>query len=147
MWNNSTQPFPAGCCYSSILVARLFWDYASLVILSRGKKIKKENNYSKVVAMTCSLPRCIKSSIGKKQVVATTGLMLVLFIIGHLAGNLIMYLGPGPFNKYAAKLADLRPWLYAIEVGLLVVFIIHMWLTITLVIENKIARPVGYEVR
>ena len=91
-------------------------------------------------------PKLIKSSIGKKQMVATTGLFLVLFVVGHLAGNLVMYLGPGPFNKYAAKLADLRPWLYIIEVGLLVVFVVHMWLTILLAIENRLARPVGYEV-
>jgi succinate dehydrogenase / fumarate reductase cytochrome b subunit len=96
--------------------------------------------------MICLFPRCIKSSIGKKQVVATTGLFLVLFVVGHLAGNLIMYLGPGAFNKYAAKLADLRPWLYIIEVGLLLIFIVHMWLTALLVIENRMARPVEYTV-
>ncbi len=96
--------------------------------------------------MICPFPKLIKSSIGKKQMVATTGLLLVLFVIGHLAGNLVMYLGPGSFNKYAAKLMDLRPWLYIIEGGLLAVFIVHMWLTILLAVENRLARPVGYEI-
>ena len=92
------------------------------------------------------IPRWICSSIGRKQIVATTGLLLVLFVIGHLAGNLIIFLGPGPFNKYAAKLADLRPWLYIIEFSLLAVFIVHMWITVQLAIENRMARPVRYEV-
>ncbi len=96
--------------------------------------------------MTYSFSKGIKSSIGKKQIVATTGLALILFVIGHLAGNLIIYLGPEAFNKYAAKLAGLRPWLYIIESGLLAVFVIHMWFTALIVIENRMARPIGYAV-
>ena len=97
--------------------------------------------------MVYSFSKYIKTSIGKKQVVATTGLVLVLFVIGHLAGNLIMFLGPDAFNTYAGKLAGLRPWLYIVECGLLGVFIIHLWITALLVIENYSARPVGYAVR
>ena len=66
----------------------------------------------------------LKSSIGKKQIVATTGLLLVGFILGHLAGNFFIYLGPEAFNGYAKKLAGLRPGLYLVEVGLFVVFVI-----------------------
>jgi len=96
--------------------------------------------------MTFSFSKDIKSSIGKKQIVAVTGLFLILFVIGHLAGNLIMYLGPEAFNKYAEKLAGLRPWLYIVEIGLLVIFVIHMWFTALIVIENRMARPIGYAV-
>src|SRR3989338_3288779 len=88
----------------------------------------------------------VKSSIGKKQIVASTGLLLILFVIGHLAGNLLIYLGPEAFNAYAQKLKHLRPGLYIVEFGLLAVFVIHMWLTAVLVIENYSARPVGYAV-
>jgi len=85
-----------------------------------------------------------KSSIGKKQIVAVTGLFLVLFLIGHLAGNLFIYAGPEAFNHYAKKLADLRPGLYLVEAGLALIFFIHMWMTAVIVIENRLARPVGY---
>lgn len=86
------------------------------------------------------------SSIGKKQVVASTGLLLILFVIGHLAGNLLIYLGPEAFNGYAEKLRHLRPGLYVVEVGLLAVFVVHMWFTALVVMENYAARPVRYSV-
>ncbi|VAX36405.1 Succinate dehydrogenase cytochrome b subunit [hydrothermal vent metagenome] len=85
-----------------------------------------------------------KSSIGKKQVVAITGLALILFLVGHLAGNLFIYIGPEAFNKYAKKLADLRPGLLVVEAGLAVIFCIHMWFTALLVMDNRNARPVKY---
>lgn len=81
------------------------------------------------------------SSIGKKQVVAVTGLVLIGFVIVHLAGNLFLYLGPEAFNGYAKKLAGLRPGLYLLEAGLLVLFLTHLWLTALLVVENLRARP------
>ena len=88
----------------------------------------------------------LKSSIGRKQIVAATGLLLILFVVAHLAGNLIIYLGPEAFNNYAKKLAGLRPGLYFLEVGLLLVFLTHMWVTATLVWDNINARPVSYTV-
>ena len=80
------------------------------------------------------------SSIGRKQIVAITGLALILFLIGHLAGNLILFLGPEAYNAYAKKLAGLRPGLYAVEFALLWVFVIHIWVTALLVLENIRAR-------
>lgn len=88
----------------------------------------------------------IKSSIGKKQVVAVSGLLLIIFVIGHLAGNLLLILGPEAFNWYAEHLASLRPGLYVVEFALGGIFIVHIWLTASLVIENYRARPVGYRV-
>lgn len=87
----------------------------------------------------------LKTSIGKKQVVATTGLLLIIFVIGHLAGNLLIFLGPDVFNAYAKKLASLRPGLYLIEIALTAVFLIHIWVTALLVLQNIKARPVLYE--
>jgi len=85
-----------------------------------------------------------KSSIGKKQIVALTGLCLILFVIGHLAGNLFIFMGPEAFNHYAEKLANLRPGLYLVEVGLIYIFFVHMWFTFLLVRDNAYARPVKY---
>jgi len=89
---------------------------------------------------------CLQSSIGKKQVVAATGLILIGFITGHLAGNLFIFMGPEAFNGYAKKLAGLRPGLYLVEAALLSMFIVHLWLTASLVLENLQSRPVKYRV-
>ncbi len=80
------------------------------------------------------------SSIGKKQIVAITGLILILFVVAHLAGNLFIYGGPSVYNAYAKKLASLRPFLNIVEAGLLLMFLIHMHVTATLVWNNYHAR-------
>jgi succinate dehydrogenase / fumarate reductase cytochrome b subunit len=78
----------------------------------------------------------LKSSVGKKQIVAVTGLMLIVFVIGHLFGNLFIFAGPKAFNWYADTLAGFRPWLYLIEIALLFVFLIHIFVTVLVVLEN-----------
>ncbi len=87
-----------------------------------------------------------KSSIGKKQIVAVTGLILILFVCGHLLGNLFIFVGPEAFNHYAAKLAGLRPGLYVVEAGLTIMFVVHLMLTLSIAHENAAARPVKYQV-
>jgi succinate dehydrogenase / fumarate reductase cytochrome b subunit len=87
-----------------------------------------------------------QSSIGKKWVVALTGLVLVLFVIGHLLGNLQIFLPPDWINTYAHKLQALGPFLWLIRIFLLVVFYFHVVNTIALVRENRAARPARYEV-
>ncbi|OGX26730.1 MAG: hypothetical protein A2787_05400 [Omnitrophica WOR_2 bacterium RIFCSPHIGHO2_01_FULL_48_9] len=94
----------------------------------------------------CNIAEIYNSSIGKKQIVAVTGLMLVLFVIGHLAGNLFIYGGPDVYNAYAKKLAGLRPGLYVVEFGLLAVFLTHIHVTSLLVLENIRARGERYAV-
>lgn len=86
------------------------------------------------------------SSIGKKQIVAVTGLVLILFVIGHLAGNLFIYGGPGVFNGYSKKMAGLRPALYLVETVLFIIFVVHLYVTALLVWENIQARGKGYAV-
>lgn len=93
------------------------------------------------------MKKYLNSSIGRKQVVAATGLMLILFVVGHLAGNLTFFFGPKLFNAYAHKLAHLRPGLYLIEGGLLFVFLIHIYFTVLLVHDNIRSRPIDYEVK
>lgn len=87
-----------------------------------------------------------QSSIGKKVFVAVTGFLLVLFVIGHMLGNLQIFLGPDWINAYAYKLQDLGALLWAIRLGLLAVVAVHIICTIQLTIENRAARPEKYAV-
>ena len=87
---------------------------------------------------------CNLSSILRKQIVAVTGLLLVGFVCSHLAGNFLLFAGESAFNTYAKKLQDLGPALYGIEALLLLIFLIHMTLTLSLVWENLQARPDRY---
>jgi succinate dehydrogenase / fumarate reductase cytochrome b subunit len=94
-------------------------------------------------ASSCSLCAVVKSSIGRKIIVALTGLALVLFLAGHLAGNLLIYAGPDAFNEYAhflhTFLHGMGVWIA--RIGLLVCLVLHVWFTILLTKENKAARP------
>src|SRR3954467_3524201 len=72
------------------------------------------------------------SSIGRKMIVAVTGVILILFVIGHLLGNLQIFLGPEWINSYAQHLRDLGPLLWAIRVFLLATVILHIYFTIQL---------------
>lgn len=89
----------------------------------------------------------LQSSVGRKQIVAVTGLLLILFVAGHLAGNLFFYGGPKVFNAYAQKLAHLRPGLYLVEIVLAFVVLAHIYFTVALVIENRQARSQKYSVQ
>jgi succinate dehydrogenase / fumarate reductase cytochrome b subunit len=87
-----------------------------------------------------------QSSIGKKYVVAVTALLLILYVLGHLAGNLQIYMGPDRINTYAKFLHDLGPILWVIRVILLVAFVTHIVATIQLAQENRLAKPQKYAV-
>jgi len=85
-----------------------------------------------------------RSSIGKKMIVAVTGVILLLFVVGHLLGNLQIFLGPDWINGYSQHLRDLGPLLWAIRIFLLAAVTIHIYATIQLAIENRRARPEPY---
>jgi succinate dehydrogenase / fumarate reductase cytochrome b subunit len=85
-----------------------------------------------------------RSSVGKKMIVAITGIILILFVIGHLLGNLQIFLGPEWINAYSQHLRDLGPLLWLIRLILLATVILHIYFTVLLAIENKRARPAGY---
>jgi succinate dehydrogenase / fumarate reductase cytochrome b subunit len=84
------------------------------------------------------------SSVGKKMIVAATGVILILFVIGHLLGNLQIFLGPDWINGYSQHLRDLGPLLWLMRVSLLVTVIVHIYVTIRLAIDNRRARPEPY---
>jgi succinate dehydrogenase / fumarate reductase cytochrome b subunit len=85
------------------------------------------------------------SSIGRKIIVAVTGLILILFVIGHLLGNLQIYLGPEWINAYSQHLRDLGPLLWLVRGVLLLTVILHIYFTVLLAIENRRARPKRYK--
>lgn len=85
------------------------------------------------------------SSVGRKIIVAVTGVILILFVIGHLLGNLQIFLGPEWINGYAEHLRELGPFLWIIRGILLLVVILHIYYTIRLAIENRRARPGHYK--
>src|SRR5260370_21303195 len=85
-----------------------------------------------------------RSSVGKKMIVAITGIILILFVVGHLLGNLQIFLGPDWINGYSQHLRDLGPLLWAIRIFLLAAVTIHIYATIQLAIENRRARPEPY---
>lgn len=86
------------------------------------------------------------ASIGKKSLMAISGLSFVGFLIMHLAGNLTLYGGREAFNSYAEKLHSLGPLLTIAELGLLALAILHVALGLTLFLENLRARPERYVV-
>lgn len=88
----------------------------------------------------------LQSSIGAKVGMAVTGILLVLFIISHLIGNLLMFAGPEATNAYAKGLKDLGPLLWMARVGLLVVFMVHVGSALRLWRLNRAARPQPYAV-
>lgn len=81
------------------------------------------------------------------MIVAVTGVILILFVIGHLLGNLQIFLGPEWINAYSQHLRDLGPLLWLIRAFLLVTVILHIYFTILLAIENRRARPDPYRDR
>ena len=92
------------------------------------------------------LVNTLKSSIGKKLMMAVTGLCFCSFLILHLAGNLLLYSGRDAFNSYAEKLHSLGSIITMAELGLLFFAIIHILIGATLFYQNLRARPIRYSI-
>ncbi len=90
--------------------------------------------------------RLFSSPIGKKMGMALTGLILYGFLIGHLSGNLLLLRGDGgrAFNAYSDYLIN-HPLLIPAELFLVIVFLLHIYLAISVTRDNHRARPVGYQ--
>jgi succinate dehydrogenase / fumarate reductase cytochrome b subunit len=85
-----------------------------------------------------------EATIVKKAVVAVTGLILLGFVAGHLAGNLQVFLGPERINAYSAFLKGNVELLWVVRTTLLVSVLAHIYFTIQLWQLKNAARPVGY---
>lgn len=90
-----------------------------------------------------SFRRVFASSVGTKLLIGLTGLALFVYLILHLAGNLLIFAGQDPFNEYSHKLIS-NPLVVPVEIGLLLIFLLHVYKTVTMWVRNRRARPIGY---
>lgn len=89
-----------------------------------------------------------RSSIGRKILMAVTGLILIGFVVGHLVGNLQVFQDPDHINGYAEFLHRLGPLLWLARLGLIAAVVIHIWAATVLTLENNRARGgVAYGVK
>ena len=97
---------------------------------------------------TSWIRRALSSSLGRKYVMAATGLLLVGFLVIHLAGNVLLYSGDrgAAFDAYAARL-EANPLLPVAELGLAAIFLSHVVLALHIHASNRAARNHGYAVR
>ncbi len=93
--------------------------------------------------MSSKSKRSALTSIGQKQVMAVTGLLLCGFLVTHMLGNFTMFIGSDSFNKYSHALTS-NPLIYLAEVGLAALFISHIAMAFRVVLANKQARPTPY---
>ena len=91
-----------------------------------------------------SYRRVFSSSVGTKLLIGTTGLLLFAYLLLHLAGNLLVFAGQDTFNGYAHKLIS-NPLVVPAEIGLIAIFLLHIYKTVTMWMRNRAARPVPYE--
>jgi succinate dehydrogenase / fumarate reductase cytochrome b subunit len=94
--------------------------------------------------MPSSRLRAFSSSVGTKIVIGLSGLFLVLYLIIHVAGNLLVFFGPQVFNNYAYNMEVRNPTLPILEIIILIGFLIHIFKTIAMYLGNSAARPVSY---
>ncbi len=86
----------------------------------------------------------LEAPIGKKAVMAVTGVILFGFVLGHLAGNLQIFLGPARLNEYAEMLRSVPKALWAARIILLIAVAMHIVSSVQLTRLKQSARPVGY---
>lgn len=89
-------------------------------------------------------PGPLTSTIGRKVVMAVSGVVLVGFVVAHMAGNLQVYLGPTRLDEYGAALRRMPAVLWGMRLGLLAAVLAHIWAAWSLTRTNWAARPVGY---
>jgi succinate dehydrogenase / fumarate reductase, cytochrome b subunit len=88
--------------------------------------------------------RYFSSSVGTKLLIGITGLLLFVYLVLHLAGNALIFAGPDTFNDYSHRLIS-NPLIIPIEIGLALVFVLHIVKTIRMILANRAARPVTYQ--
>jgi succinate dehydrogenase / fumarate reductase cytochrome b subunit len=96
----------------------------------------------------------LRTSIGLKITMAVSGIVFVGFVIGHMLGNLKVYLGADAFNHYAEGLREfgdpfLGPGqaLWIARIVLILALVLHVWSSVTLSRQNRAARSVEYKKR
>lgn len=93
-----------------------------------------------------SFTEALNSQVGRKFLTGITGLLLVFFIIFHLLGNLAIFGDPNAMNAYSKFLHDFGALLWVARIGLLIAFLLHAWIGISIWWDKKKARPQKYKV-
>ena len=88
----------------------------------------------------------LKSTVGRKYIMGITGLVWMGFIFGHMAGNMLIFLGPDSFNSYGPAIVSYKLLLYSTEAIIGGAILIHIITAITLTLQNRAARPSRYAV-
>lgn len=91
-----------------------------------------------------ALIKFLTSSIGRKMTMALTGLLMIVFLVSHLLGNLLVFAGADRFNHYSHALIS-NPLIYLAEIGLVVLFVAHIASGIIVFLNGRAARPDGYK--
>jgi len=94
--------------------------------------------------MTSNFRRVFTSSVGTKLLIGLTGLALFVYLVLHLVGNALVFLGQDTFNEYSHTLTS-NPLIAPIEIGLLLIFLLHVYKAVTMWFANQRARPAGYQ--
>ena len=90
--------------------------------------------------------RLFSSLITTKLIIGVTGILLFLYLIVHILGNLMVFLGQDTFNRYSYMLVS-NPLVAPVEIGLVIVVLIHLFKAIRMTLENRAARPSAYAVK
>ncbi len=88
----------------------------------------------------------LTNAVGRKVLMAASGLLMVLFVVVHLLGNSSIFVGPDGINAYAAKLHSLGPVVWIFRAVMLALLLVHAWFGVTLTLENSAANPSKYAV-
>ncbi|MGE5698622.1 MAG: succinate dehydrogenase cytochrome b subunit [Deltaproteobacteria bacterium] len=91
--------------------------------------------------------RFMTSSVGRKVLMAGSGLFMLLFVIVHLLGNSSIFVGPDGINAYADKLHGLGPFVWAFRLFMLAMLGIHILFGILVTLDNWSANPDKYKVK
>jgi succinate dehydrogenase / fumarate reductase cytochrome b subunit len=91
-----------------------------------------------------TIRRVFSSSVGTKLLIGLTGLALFAYLVLHLAGNLLIFAGQETFNEYSHRLIS-NPLVVPAEIGLAIIFLLHVYKTVTMWMRNQAARPIRYE--
>ncbi len=95
--------------------------------------------------MRSGIAASARTTIGAKALMAVTGIVLLLFVLGHMVGNLQVFSGPDKLNSYAAFLKGLGPLLWIVRFVLLACLVLHVWAATVVVRRSRAARPIPYQ--
>lgn len=93
-----------------------------------------------------AIRQLLRTGIGQKMLMAATGLLLIGFLLVHMGGNLLIFVGPEAYNAYSHRLVS-NPLIYLAEAVLLALFVGHFVTGIRVVLRNRSARPTPYAVK